>query len=219
MIPPTQLLHLTYDGNFQHHCEAIVLSSHFIDPLQTNDEKVDKESLHKKVSDNNISSEKWIEIILDVTVFHPQGGGQPSDKGIIYNDTAKASIDRVVCLRETNVIQHIGIVHLLEGDEPSICSAESLFPIGSMVHVKIDSELRNILSECHTAGHVVDAAMARCDKVLPPKKAYHFLDGPYVEYGGNIPAEEREHLLPSLQSAFQVGATNQPTKLWYLCTS
>ena len=166
-----------------------MLSSGFID------------SPHDELSGDN-KPEKWIEIILDVTVLHPQGGGQPSDKGIIYNEKATALVDRVICLREANVVKHIGVLDTVAGDHST--STESLFPTGSKVNVKVDPERREILSECHTAGHVVDAAMSRCNKILPPTKGYHFLDGPYVEYAGNIPTEEREELLHSLQTAFQV---------------
>jgi Ser-tRNA(Ala) deacylase AlaX len=52
------------------------------------------------------------------------------------------------------------------------------------------------------AGHVVDSAMARCGKLLKSSKAYHFLEGPYVEYEGAVPPEERDALLQDLKSAF-----------------
>lgn len=199
MEPTTQLLYLTYDGNFQQHCEALVLSCSFIEPpVEVKDKVV---SSQEEPSGEN-AIEKWIEIILDRTVLHPQGGGQPTDKGVIYNDNAKAFIDRVVCSRETNVVKHIGTISLTTGDID--IPADSIFILGSKVQVDVDSDRRKILSECHTAGHVVDAAMARCHQILPPLKGYHFLDGPYVEYSGNIPTEEREPLILSLQSAFQV---------------
>jgi len=38
--------------------------------------------------------------------------------------------------------------------------------------------------------------------LLKPSKAYHFLEGPYVEYQGSIPPEERDTVLEQLQSAF-----------------
>jgi Ser-tRNA(Ala) deacylase AlaX len=49
---------------------------------------------------------------------------------------------------------------------------------------------------------VVDAAMAQCGKLLKPSKGYHFLDGPYVEYKGSIPATEKDQLLHDLQDAY-----------------
>jgi hypothetical protein len=187
MIPPTRLIHLTYDGNFQHHCEAVVLHSNLL---------IDS-------TDETSAAQQWIELILDVTVMHPQGGGQPSDRGVIFNPYARVSIDRVVCMRPDNIIKHIGVLESQFNGEQSI-SIESLFPPGSTVSVQVDSERRNLLSECHTAGHVVDAAMAKCNTILPPEKGYHFLDGPYVEYAGNIPPEDRDRLLPLLQHSFQV---------------
>ena len=45
--------------------------------------------------------------------------------------------------------------------------------------------------------------MARCGKLMKPTKGYHFLDGPYVEYEGSIPLEERPQLLTDLKTAFQ----------------
>ena len=44
--------------------------------------------------------------------------------------------------------------------------------------------------------------MARCGKFLKASKAYHFLQGPYVEYEGSVPAEEKDTLLADLQTAF-----------------
>ena len=73
----------------------------------------------------------------------------------------------------------------------------------SSVKVSVDPTNRQLLSEYHTAGHVVDAAMARCDKLLPPTKGYHFLDGPYVEYKGGIDVQDREEFLSQLNEAYQ----------------
>ena len=67
----------------------------------------------------------------------------------------------------------------------------------------VDPVKRQAFSECHSAGHVVDAAMAKCGLCLPPTKGYHFLDGPYVEYKGTIPAPDRIPLLEELKKAFQ----------------
>ena len=87
-----------------------------------------------------------------------------------------------------------------------MCSINSdyYFPPNTSVKVCVNPIKRQILSECHTAGHVVDAAMAKCDMLLPPTKGYHFLDGPYVEYKGNIDLKEREEFLGRLKIAYQV---------------
>ena len=48
-----------------------------------------------------------------------------------------------------------------------------------------------------------DAAMVRSGIDFKPIKGYHFTDGPYVEYKGTIPPEERAEALKKLQAAFQ----------------
>ena len=170
-IEPTELIHLTYEGNFVLECESTVVAC-----------SVDEE-------------QNKVEVQLDKTCLHPQGGGQPTDEGTISSESTKLSIDKVTIDRETNVVTHAG-----KYDEEA---SEPPFVIGSKVNVNVDAENRQLLSECHTAGHVVDSAMARCGQMLPPTKGYHFMDGPYVEYKGKIPVEDRDALLEKLQSAFQ----------------
>lgn len=56
--------------------------------------------------------------------------------------------------------------------------------------------------------------MARCGQFLKPSKAYHFLEGPYVEYQGSIEADKRDALLKDLQQAFyQLVEENIETKI------
>jgi Ser-tRNA(Ala) deacylase AlaX len=137
-----------------------------------------------------VIDDEAVQVELDRSSFHPQGGGQPTDIGTIdYAGEQKSmSVSKVTLDRETGVVTHEG-----KGET---------FQVGDAVTVSVDADRRRILSECHTAGHVVDSAMARCDSVLPANKGYHFLDGPYVEYKGSIPAEERERLLTNLKQAF-----------------
>jgi Ser-tRNA(Ala) deacylase AlaX len=104
--------------------------------------------------------------------------------------------------RATGVARHTGTLLLSE-----------LRP-GDAVTVSVDPEHRRILSECHTAGHVVDSAVERAGKLMKPVKGYHFLDGPYVEYQGTVPAEERDDFLRELQAAFrQLVEEDIPTKI------
>lgn len=44
--------------------------------------------------------------------------------------------------------------------------------------------------------------MARCGHFMKPAKAYHFLEGPYVEYEGSVDADKRDAFLKNLQKAF-----------------
>ncbi|KAL3781012.1 hypothetical protein ACHAW5_000403 [Stephanodiscus triporus] len=153
--------------------------------------------------------------------MHPRGGGQPSDVGTITSgevvagnvgpDAIVATIRDVTIDRSTGVVVHAGVV-VVPRDASFLADAYSspdevtlpwLFPPGSNVVVRVDPDRRLLNSECHTAGHVVDAAMARCDASLSPVKGYHFADGPYVEYDGKIDARERDAFLVVLRAAFQ----------------
>ena len=82
------------------------------------------------------------EIALESTMFYPEGGGQPADKGSFSweNKTSKV-ID----------VQKIGevVIHKLEGNIPKI---------GMEVTGDIDGEYRDALSKHHSATHIVGAA-------------------------------------------------------------
>ena len=168
---PTELLHLTYEGNFQLECNATVLHCRTV---QTNRPEEEEEEYE---GDETKNSPVGVEIELDQTTMHPQGGGQPTDIGTISvsNDTNNStiSIEKVTVDRDTGIVTHFGTA-----DKTTL---SPLLETGTCVQVSVDPDQRQILSECHTAGHVVDSAMARCNRMLPPSKGYHFLDGPYVE--------------------------------------
>jgi Ser-tRNA(Ala) deacylase AlaX len=170
-MPPTNMLYMTYEGNWLTECSAQVLGV-------------------TKAADSQV-----VDIYLDQTVLHAQGGGQPTDTGSITGvsgNGGRVVVDKVLINRTTGIATHTG--SLQDADQP--------LAVGDTVKVAVDAENRRILSECHTAGHVVDSAMARCGKLLQASKAYHFLDGPYVEYKGTIAVDEREGVLKNLQSAF-----------------
>jgi Ser-tRNA(Ala) deacylase AlaX len=149
-------------------------------------------------------------------VLHAQGGGQPTDLGSITlnNETKQqqvVNITKVLLDRTTGVATHTGTMATTttttsssSGDNSTTTMMMMMDDIvGNAVQVTVNSPNRQILSECHTAGHVVDSAMAKCDSLMPPTKGYHFLDGPYVEYKGSVPVDDRPALLEKLQTAFQ----------------
>jgi Ser-tRNA(Ala) deacylase AlaX len=222
LVPPTEMLYMTYEGNGLTECTARVLQ------------------VSRGVDNTHVV------VCLDRTVFHAQGGGQPTDQGTLICDKEGAvstlHVSKVVQDRDTGVASHMG----------QFGTSATMLQVGDTVQVSIDKELRRVLSECHTgmpfficvvvfvilmgdecphinhsihtfipvgswiaplrscvlllllyvAGHVVDSAMARCGKFLKPLKAYHFLEGPYVEYQGTLAPEEKETLPLDLQLAF-----------------
>lgn len=122
-------------------------------------------------------------IILDSTIFYPQGGGQPCDTGSIGNFT----VNKVVFSNTT-------VLHYGNGEVPTI---------GQHVDISIDADRRWSNSMIHTAGHLLDVAMMNCGFNFPPTKGYHFPDSPYVEYHGVIEPEKREETKRLLNSELE----------------
>jgi len=124
-------------------------------------------------------NEKGKAVILDETIFYPQGGGQPADKGeIISGDNIFVVND--VRIDETGTVWHFG--EFKNGE----------FKQGDKMILKIDKDRRVLNAKLHSAGHLLDCAVSKMGiENLKPIKGFHFPDGPYVEYDGIIenPAE------------------------------
>jgi misacylated tRNA(Ala) deacylase len=80
-------------------------------------------------------------LILDKTVFYPEGGGQPGDMGRIANNTFEADV--VNTIKSTG-----GILHLIDNKLGSISA-------GDDVKIDIDWERRYSLMRMHTALHIL----------------------------------------------------------------
>jgi len=80
-------------------------------------------------------------LILDKTVFYPEGGGQPGDIGRIANNIFEADV--------TNTIKSTdGILHLIDNKLGPISEGDS-------VTIDIDWERRYALMRMHTALHIL----------------------------------------------------------------
>ncbi|KAJ8127607.1 hypothetical protein O1611_g6028 [Lasiodiplodia mahajangana] len=129
-------------------------------------------------------------VVTEQTIFHPQGGGQPSDVGVI-KAASGASFD-VSAVRMSQVIEgevlHFG----------RFTDASSHFKSGDTVMQTIDSEKRNLYSRYHTAGHVLGAAVrhllenevANFDEL----KASHFPDSASCEFQGLIEGKWKDSI-------------------------
>jgi len=135
-----------------------------------------------------IPEDNFNKIVVEQTVFYPQGGGQPSDKGIISNNNVIFCVESV--FNENGTIFHKGI--FTQGYH---------FNIGDVVELEVNAELRNLHNRNHTAGHLVDYALFNLGYNLISHKAYHFPQGPYVEYQGTLEQDEREQLQSKLEIA------------------
>ena len=114
-------------------------------------------------------------VILDQTVFYPQGGGQPSDIGTIESDGSVFEVSK--CQIIDDECHHFG----------AFTNGE--LKVGDEVLVKIDSTKRDLHARIHTAGHLIDLGLAQLGFDLHPTKGYHFPAGPYIEYGGTLPQD------------------------------
>eukprot|EP00903_Cladosiphon_okamuranus_P008880 g8502.t1 len=116
-------------------------------------------------------------IILDRTIFHPQGGGQPSDRGTITWGSCTVSVEMV---RDVGgVIHHFG----------AISGSASWPEAGRPASLALDGPRRLRHAALHSAGHAVDMAVVGAvgAGVFSPLKGYHFEHSPYVEYHGALP--------------------------------
>jgi Ser-tRNA(Ala) deacylase AlaX len=116
-------------------------------------------------------------IITEKTIFHPQGGGQPSDTGVM-NGPAGTFIVTAVRMTNNGQVLHLG---QFEG---------SPFSSGQTIIQAIDVDKRLLFSRLHTAGHVLGAAVRHLlEKEIEnfdELKASHFPDSAACEFQGAI---------------------------------
>ncbi len=106
-----------------------------------------------------------VRIILDVTPFYPEGGGQVGDKGILRGDNSVIKI--LDCKKGINdIIFHIGKVE------------EGSFKKGDSIHADIDIDRRRNTARNHTATHLLHKALK---EVL----------GDHVEQAGSLVTPEK----------------------------
>jgi len=145
-------------------------------------------------------------VILDKTIFYPQGGGQPSDTGeIVCNITKNTFHVEFVTRTDSGIVEHYGYFE----QQPLVD--------GSQVTCKINKNKREYHARIHSAGHLIDVAMLQCGIDLLATKGNHFPNlGPSVDYKGLIPADERAPLKAALEervnNLIQQGI---PTKVTY----
>ncbi|GFN13854.1 hypothetical protein AtubIFM56815_004402 [Aspergillus tubingensis] len=132
-------------------------------------------------------------VVTDSTIFHVQGGGQPSDTGTMTTEVAPkaASIFEVKSVRQPaqgNQILHLGRF---------VPVGTTQFDSGEEVQQHVDAEKRNLHSRLHTAGHVMSLAIhALCrEGVLPPvkeSKASHYPGSASVSFEGTLEGKHKE---------------------------
>ncbi|KAM6545182.1 hypothetical protein CsatB_025918 [Cannabis sativa] len=127
-----------------------------------------------------------LALILDRTVFHPQGGGQPADTGFItVNGDSELKFVVQDVRSKDGIVFHYGVF------ENFALDSESKLEKGKKVVLYVDESRRKLNSRLHSAGHLLDVCMQNVGLGhLEPGKGYHFPDGPFVEYKGTLPQNE-----------------------------
>ncbi|MGV9141451.1 MAG: alanine--tRNA ligase-related protein [Promethearchaeota archaeon] len=97
-------------------------------------------------------------IILDQTLFYPQGGGQKSDKGILKFKGNKIKVSEVIA-KEKEIVHKISKQNLKD------------FKVGQKVIGKIDWQHRYALMKAHTAQHLISALLKE-DFGIDTEQAY-----------------------------------------------
>jgi alanyl-tRNA synthetase len=126
-------------------------------------------------------------LVLDKTIFHPKGGGQPSDHGMIHGEGYVATVKKAIF--------HDGVVALW------VKLTEGTPQLGP-VTCELDWTYRYLMMRRHTAAHLLDHCLASVT-ASNVQTTDSWLDEPcYVGYAGKAPSSQRlediEHLANEL---------------------
>jgi len=130
------------------------------------------------------------------TIFHPQGGGQPSDVGEM---TSSSGAKLAVSMVRMDALNDGQVLHLGRFESP-----EKVFSVGETATQSIDVEKRLLYSRLHTAGHVLGSAVRHLleDKIegFDELKASHFPDSAACEFQGLIEGKWKGDIQEKLDS-------------------
>lgn len=114
------------------------------------------------------SDHKGAYVCFDKTIFHPQGGGQPNDQGTFHIGERSW---QVTDLTTDGAIKH----YYKEGQTQAPL-------INDVALLQIDLQRRTLLARLHSAGHLLECAMASICPDLVPFKGCHFPKGEASTY-------------------------------------
>jgi alanyl-tRNA synthetase len=109
---------------------------YYDEPERTEFEAVVLEVIERESGDGSV-----YDVVLDQTMFYPEGGGQPADTGTLSTDDATVEVTHT---REIDGV----ILHRTDGDPGK----------GDFVRGQIDATRRRRLMQHHTATHIIGHA-------------------------------------------------------------
>jgi alanyl-tRNA synthetase len=114
-------------------------------------------------------------VLLDQTIFYPQGGGQPSDTGTMDSGHIAIPVHFVKCVGSE-------VRHYTDKDYDQM--------VGTQVLCSIDPEKRLKHARLHSAGHFISSVV----EILYPDwqaiKGHHFPDQCYIEFSSQSNSPE-----------------------------
>lgn len=131
--------------------------------------------------------ERGIYLVLDQTIFYPQGGGQPTDTGVIQTEKTIMNVT-FVGFSDGEVLHYIA-------EKPDQLDALE----GQRCALQVDKQRRLHHAKLHTAGHVIAGIIDARRGSMRAIKGFHFDDGPYVEFEGK-PEDATDTFLTTLQA-------------------
>ena len=141
-------------------------------------------------------------IILNQTIFYPQGGGQPYDTGIIKSEDGSFVFEVQEVRFIDCKVHHIGIVQ------------QGNITINIKVDCLVNKVRRELNTRLHSAGHLVDLVLKELSINWVSGKGYHFPQGAYIEYLGNIDGYDIEKLKHEIANkAQEILARNIQTRI------
>ncbi len=142
---------------------------------------------------------KNVYLVLDATLFHPKGGGQPTDTGRISNQHYAVDVKKALFAK--GVIVHWGrLLRGTVGDGPVL---------GEIEWIKRYQYMRR-----HTAGHLLDHCLTTITGT-PVETTESWLDAPcYVGYAGHPPSPSR--VADAERLANEMITQNAPVTIAYL---
>jgi Ser-tRNA(Ala) deacylase AlaX len=148
-------------------------------------------------------------VVTAETLFYAQGGGQPSDTGIMHSASQgqdpdstgneKTSSFSVQAVRHS--VSSPGVILHLGRFEPD---AYQTFTVGQTINQSIDGEKRHLNSRIHTGGHIVGLAVRHLSRgsgehsavpdlaQVTELKAQHYPNAAFVEFRGLIDGKQKD---------------------------
>lgn len=141
---------------------------------------------------------------LDKTIFHPQGGGQPTDVGKIVIQGGETVLD-VIYVHWHAVVPRSkteGYVYHVCVDRSGLSLSSDL--VGSHTTLYVDADERRINARYHTAGHILDVAWSELEKpwALEFGTSYQFPGESYCEWVTGS-AEEAKSLCANVKKELE----------------